>query len=165
MDPRDWLTGSAWSYLIVAGSIAGSAVLPPLPSELTLVTAMSMAVEGELRVLLVALACGAGAVRGDAFAYTVGRLARRGADEGRGPQRTRKALAWIEGRDRIWLAGLIVTGRFVPGGTTAIGVAAGATSFPIPRFVVLALAGAALWTGYGYGLARVVASCSRTARC
>lgn len=155
MDPRDWLTASAWSYLIMSGSIAGSAVFPPLPSELTLVTAMSMAIEGKLRVWLVVLACGAGAVLGDAIAYTVGRLARGDAGEPRGPQRVRKALVWVEGRDRIWVACLIVMGRFVPGGTTAIGLAAGATRFPIPRFVALAFAGAVLWTGYGYGLARV----------
>lgn len=154
MDPKDWLTGSAWSYLIMCGSIAGSAVFPPLPSELTLVTAMSMAVEGELRVTLVALACGTGALLGDAVAYTVGGLA-RGSGGPRGPLRVRQALAWVEGRDRIWVAGLIVVSRFVPGGTTAVGLAAGATKFPIPTFLALALTGASLWTSYGYGLARV----------
>ena len=154
MDPQDWLTGSPWSYLIMSVCIAGSAVFPPLPSELTLVTAMSMAVEGELRVVLVALACGTGALLGDTVAYTAGRLA-RGSGGPRGPLRVRQALAWVEGRDRIWVAGLIVVGRFVPGGTTAVGLAAGATRFPIPRFLALALTGATVWTGYGYGLAKV----------
>lgn len=149
------MTGSGWSYLLMALSIAGSAVFPPLPSELTLVTGMSIAVDGELQVLLVALACVAGALLGDVLAYTAGGLARGDGDDPRGPEKVRKALAWVEGRDRIWVGGLVVFGRFVPGGTTAVGLAAGSTRFPVPGFAVLALTGAALWTAYGYGLARL----------
>jgi membrane protein DedA with SNARE-associated domain len=46
-----------------------------------------------------------------------------------------------------------VGGRFVPGGTTAVGITAGVVGFPFRRFVTFSLVGAAVWVGYGVGLA------------
>ena len=57
-------TGSPWTYAVIAGSIAGSAVLPPLPSESMLATATSLAAAGEPNLPLVCVATTAGALLG-----------------------------------------------------------------------------------------------------
>ncbi len=46
-----------------------------------------------------------------------------------------------------------MAGRFVPGGTTAVGVSAGLLAYPLRRFVLFAGLGALVWTAYGVALA------------
>ncbi len=59
--------------MVVTGSIAGSAVFPPLPSKSMLVTATSLAAAGRLDLAVVCLATATGAVLGDLAAYALGR--------------------------------------------------------------------------------------------
>lgn len=146
------VTGSSWTYGVIAGSIAGSAVFPPLPSEGMLATATGLAVAGQLDLALVCLATSTGAVLGDLAAYTVGRVL-SGRAQATQSARGQAALRWLHAQERSWGPGLIVMGRFVPGGTTAVGVSAGLLAFPLRRFVLLAALGAVLWTGYGVALA------------
>ena len=154
MSPLDWISGSPWSYGLVTLMIAGSAVFPPLPSEASMLTAFGLALDGELLLLPAAGASAAGSVGGDLLAYGVGRVAgHRRDDARRGDGRVARALAWVEERDEQWGPGLVVGGRFVPGGTTAVGVTAGVVRFPFRRFVACSLIGATVWTAYGVGLA------------
>ncbi len=152
MDPADLITGAWWSYAVIAVVIAGSAVFPPLPSESMLVTATGLALAGHLEPAYAGMAAGAGSLAGDSAAYSVGRVAGRG-DGPRPDGRVAKALGWIERREGSWLPALIAGGRFVPGGTTAVGLACGALRVPVRRFVLLALAGATVWVAYGFALA------------
>jgi membrane-associated protein len=152
--PLELVTGSPWAYAVITGSIAGSAVFPPLPSESMLVAAAGLAVAGQLDLLGVAVATTVGALVGDLLAYALGRsissVARgRAARSARG----RAALEWLDEHEASWGPGLVVLGRFVPGGTTAVGVAAGILPYPLRRFLLFAALGAVLWTGYGLGLA------------
>jgi membrane-associated protein len=154
MSPLDWITGSPWSYVVVALLITGSAVFPPLPSEASMLTALSLALEGELLLVPAAAASAAGSVGGDLVAYGVGRVAGSRRDDARqGDGRIARAIAWVDERDEQWGPGLVVGGRFVPGGTTAVGITAGVVRFPLRRFVTCSLVGAAIWTAYGVGLA------------
>jgi membrane protein DedA with SNARE-associated domain len=84
------------------------------------------------------------------LAYALGRGVRPRAERSR---RGRTALRWLEGRDGDWAPGLIVAGRFIPGGATAVAVSAGILGYPFHRFAVFAALGAVLWTGYGVSLA------------
>jgi membrane-associated protein len=145
--------GSVGAYVLIAALIAGSAVFPPLPSEGALVTAMSLAAAGELDLAAVCATAASGAVLGDVTAYSVGRwLSGRVRAETARSTRGQAALRWLEAHERVWGAGLIVTGRFIPGGTTAVGISAGLLVYPLRRFVLFAALGAVLWTGYGVAL-------------
>jgi membrane-associated protein len=154
VSPLDWISGSPWSYVLVTLMIAGSAVFPPLPSEAAMLTALGLALEGELLLLPAAAASAAGSVSGDLVAYGVGRIAGSRRDDARqGDGRIARAIAWVDERDDRWGPGLVVGGRFVPGGTTAVGITAGVVRFPFRRFVTCSLIGATIWTAYGVGLA------------
>lgn len=59
---------------MVVGSLAGSAVFPPLPSESMIFAAGALAGTGELSTTLVLVAGTIGALLGDALGYLLGRL-------------------------------------------------------------------------------------------
>lgn len=144
------LLASPLVYLLIAGSIAGSAVFPPLPSESMLITAMGLAAAGNLTVGWVAAAVILGGWAGDLLAYSVGRLLSRPAHRAAaGEGRAQAALTWLEAREHTWGPGLIILSRFIPGGTTAVGLSAGLLTYPFRTFIGYAAVGAAVWTGYG----------------
>ncbi len=150
----DWITQGWWSYPVLTATIAGSAVLPPVPSESAMVAAMSLATAGKLSLILVCLASALGSALGDALAYGFGRVVRhRARHRAERTKRGQAALRWVREHGEGWGPGLIVGGRFIPGGTTAVGVSAGIIEYPFRRFMVFASVGAALWAVYGVGLA------------
>lgn len=150
----EWVEAGWWSYPLLAATIAGSAALPPVPSESAMVTAMSLAFAGKLDVVLVAVASAAGSGGGDLLAYLIGRaVAHRARRRAGRSARGQAALRWVGEQGQKWGPGLIVAGRFIPGGTTAVGVSAGILSYPLTRFAVFAAIGAVLWSGFGVALA------------
>jgi membrane-associated protein len=141
---------SPWVFVVIAASIAGSAVFPPLPSEGMLAAAMSLAAAGRLPLGWVCASTAAGAALGDVLVYTLGRaLSRPSHARAAGSARVRAALAWLHAREHAWGPGLIVTGRFIPGGTTAVGISAGLLRYPLRRYLLFSAVGVTLWTGYG----------------
>lgn len=150
----DWVTAGWWSYPLLAATVAGSAVLPPVPSETAMVTAMSVAAAGKLSLVLVALASAVGSACGDILAYGVGRgVSRRARGRAESSERGQAALRWMDEHEEDWGPGLIVAGRFIPGGTTAVGISAGILKYPARRFAAFACVGAVIWAGYGVALA------------
>lgn len=131
-------------------------MFPPLPSESTLVTATSLAASGELDPVLVGLMTSLGSFCGDVVVYSIGRW---GSDRvwssARGSGRVRSVLRRLETYQATWGPGLIVAGRFVPGGATAVGLAAGILAFPLRRFLLFSALGSVIWTGYGFAFAYV----------
>jgi membrane-associated protein len=144
-----------WAYVVLALCIAGSAVFPPLPSESILVTAMGLAAADQLGLAGVCAAAFAGAVAGDLLAYAVGHALSKRLPEDAGPRRLRAALGWARARERAWGPALIVGGRFIPGGTTAVGLTSGALGYPLRSFTLLAGLGESIWTAYGVALAYI----------
>lgn len=61
----------------------------------------------------------------------------------------------MQKREDTWLPALVVAGRYVPGGTTLVGLSAGALRYPLPRFVAWALLGVVTWVAYGFSIAAV----------
>jgi membrane protein DedA with SNARE-associated domain len=140
------VSGSPLTYLVVAALVAGDAVVPLFPGESSVVAAAVLAADGELNVLLVALAAFAGAFAGDLAMYAVGRYAgprliRRYAREGRRAERVTWARRQVDRRG----AALIVAAQFIPGGRNVVMLGAGSLRYPLPRFLAAEAAGAAAW--------------------
>ncbi|MBA3421593.1 MAG: DedA family protein [Thermoleophilaceae bacterium] len=143
-------SGSALAYVIITGSIAGSAVFPVLPSETMIFTAGAAAGAGALQVPLVMVAGAFGSLLGDVLGYAIGRLLGERALErfARG-ERGRRSVGWAQ-RTLVRRGGpLVAVGRFIPGGQTAVSLTAGSLGFPLARYAVFASIGAVVWGVYG----------------
>lgn len=143
-------SGSAVAYLIITGSIAGSAVFPVLPSETMIFTAGAAAGAGVLQVPLVVVAGAVGSLLGDVLGYALGRLLGERALErlARG-KRGRRSVQWAQRVLASRGGPLVAVARFIPGGQTAVAVTAGTLGFPLARYAVFASIGAMVWGAYG----------------
>lgn len=150
----EWLTeaisGSPWTYAIVLGVVCVDAFFPVVPGETAVITAAVLASGGELSVILVLLAAFLGALAGDQISYGLGRsLGRRAADRLFRDGRSRELLEWAKDQLRRRGGVIVVAGRFVPGGRTAVTFAAGTLGMGWPRFVRADLVGAGGWALFG----------------
>jgi membrane protein DedA with SNARE-associated domain len=119
------------------------ALLPAVPSETAVITAGVVASQGDLDLALVIASAAVGAFLGDNAAYGIGRRwgepARRRFFSG---EKAQGRLDWVERQLEERAGQLIVGGRFIPGGRTAIGLGSGLVRFPWRRYLVFdALAG------------------------
>jgi membrane protein DedA with SNARE-associated domain len=155
-DLTQYVSGSPWSYVLVAAVPAGDAVLPLLPGETRVITAAALSANGTLFVGFVLLAAFVGAVAGDNAAYGlgdwIGEPAARRLFHG---EKSRKRLDWARDQLHERGRGIIVVARFIPGGRTATTFAAGTLSLPWRRkFLPADALGAGIWslvyTGLGY---------------
>ena len=143
----DAVSGSGWTYGIIFGVAALDAFFPVVPSEATVITAAVLASQGEgLRLELIIPAAAAGAICGDNVSYWVG-AAGRGADRGQGLQQASggscldRAHRLLEERGGY----LIVVGRFIPGGRTAVTFAAGSLDWAWLRFIRFDILAGIVW--------------------
>jgi membrane protein DedA with SNARE-associated domain len=152
----DVLSGSAWTYPLIAAIAGGDAVVPVLPGETAVITGGVLSGSEGLMLWLVIVAGAVGAFTGDSLSFLIGRkagpLARRTLFRGR---KGAAALAWAERQLATRGATLIVVARFVPGGRTATTFVAGATDFGYRRFAPPAVLGAALWSSYAALIGRI----------
>lgn len=143
------LAGSAWVYPVVFVFVVIDGFFPPLPSETVVVALGALAVSAgtpNLGWLIGVVAVGA--VLGDSIAYLIGRrigLTRFGWQRRPGAvriaDRARTAL-------RSRPASLLLTARYIPVGRVAVNMTAGATGFPVRRFVSFAALGGLGWAAY-----------------
>lgn len=144
------LSASPWTYVVVLATIAGSAVFPPLPSETMIITAGVLAGTGGLWLPLVILAGALGASLGDNGVYLVGRgIGERATAVLARGERGRASVRWAADALSRGAGPLIVVCRFIPGGRTAVGFAAGTLGYRWPRFAVFSGIGATCWAVYG----------------
>ena len=150
------VSGSPWTYGIVFGVAALDAFFPVVPSEATVITAAVLAAQGGgLRVELIIPAAAIGAIVGDNVSYWAGRLfGERIAEKLFTGERRRlldRAHRLLEERGGY----LIIIGRFIPGGRTAVTFAAGSLEWSWRRFIVFDIAAGVIWATYasllGYG--------------
>jgi len=143
------LAGSVWVYPVVFICVVIDGFFPPLPSETVVVALGALAISAgtpNLGWLIGVVAVGA--VLGDSIAYLIGRrigLTRFGWQRRPGAVR-------IAGRARAALlsrpASLLLTARYIPVGRVAVNMTAGATGFPVRRFVSFAALGGLGWASY-----------------
>jgi membrane-associated protein len=149
----DALSGSSWTYALVAAIVAGDAVLPLLPGETAVLTGAILAHEGDLAIVLVVFAAAAGALAGDATSFVLGRVFgdRAVRHLARG-ERARGRVRWSREQLRRRGTGVIIAARFIPGGRTATTLAAGTLEMPWRRFLAADALGASLWSCYAAAL-------------
>jgi membrane-associated protein len=145
----DAVSGSAWTYGIIFGVAALDAFFPVVPSEATVITAAVLASQGEgLRLELIIPVAAAGAICGDNVSYLVGRLAgERIADKVFSGKR-RKLLDRAHRLLEVRGGYLIVIGRFIPGGRTAVTFAAGSLDWAWLRFIRFDILAGIVWATY-----------------
>ena len=140
---------SGWAYGIIFLLAMLDALVPLVPSESSVITAGVVASSGDLSVPMIVLAAAAGAFAGDNAAYLLGRRfgTRIEARFFRG-ERGRKQIRWAERQLAERGGELIVIGRFIPGGRTAVTLSAGTLEYPWRRFALFDAAAAFVWALY-----------------
>lgn len=149
-DALDWLkdvSGHPWFLLIIFAIAFLDSVIPIVPSETTVIIGGVAAGQGEQVLLLVIVVGALGAFLGDNTAYWIGRRA-GGRVERRLRDRGRNRLDWAKRQLQFRGGMLLITGRFIPGGRTAITVSSGITRQPPKRFAMFVGIAAAIWASY-----------------
>src|SRR3954452_10049907 len=140
---------SAWAYAILFIFAALDAILPVVPSEASVITAGVVAAGGDLLLPLAILAAGAGAFAGDNATYWLGsRFGERAKKRFFSGERGSKRIGWAERQLDKRGGELIVVGRFIPGGRTAVALTSGSVHYPWPRFAMFDAIAATIWASY-----------------
>jgi membrane-associated protein len=136
-------------FVVLAALVALDAVMPVVPAEAAVISAVVLASAGHGNVLVVAAATVTGAVLGDQAAYAIGRrLSVLPLSRLLPRPRVRRAL--VRALDGLLDRSLttLVAVRFVPFGRTAAATMAGYLRFPRPLFLLGTTLGAIAWTAY-----------------
>jgi membrane protein DedA with SNARE-associated domain len=147
----DWVSGAWWSYFVIFGVAAVDAFFPLVPSETTLVIGGTFASTGDLNLLLVILAGAAGAIVGDNISFGIGNfVGEKTVKRWFRGEKAHKRLDWAERTLDERGAYIIILGRFIPGGRTAVTFSAGyLPTFPWRRFIVYDIPAGLIWATYG----------------
>src|SRR5918997_5432214 len=144
----DYVSDSPWTYVYLFFVSALDVLFPLVPSEASVITAGVLASSGDLILVLVIVLAAGGAILGDNISFFIGRYAgpwvqRRffGGDRAHRLDWARRSLETRGGY-------LIVIGRFIPGGRTAITLAAGMFDMPWRRFIAFDVAAGIVWASY-----------------
>jgi membrane protein DedA with SNARE-associated domain len=142
------VSGSPWTYAFLFGLAALDVVFPLVPSETSVILAGVLAATGDLMLAVVIASAGAGAVLGDNTSYVIGRTAGERLVERFFKGERRKRVDWAEKQIAERGGYLIVVGRFIPGGRTAVTLACGLLKMRWHRFIRFDLAAGFLWASY-----------------
>jgi membrane protein DedA with SNARE-associated domain len=142
-------TASGWAYGVVFVLALLDAFLPVVPSETVVITAGVIAAGGDLSLWLVVAAGAAGAFAGDNISYLIGReFGHAVVDRFLRGQKAQRRIEWGKRQIRERGVQLILVGRFIPGGRTAVTISAGLTRFGWRRFAAPDAVAAAAWAIY-----------------
>lgn len=144
----EYVSGSPWTYVFLFGIAALDVLFPLVPSETSVILAGVLAGTGDLELVLVVLFAGTGAVVGDNASYSIGRTAGPWVVERFFHGERRKRIDWAEKQIEERGPYLIVIGRFIPGGRTAITLAAGLLKMPWRKFISFDVIAGAVWATY-----------------
>ena len=144
----DFVSGSPWTYAFLFAVAAVDAFFPLVPSETSVIAAGVLAASGDLVLVLVIALAAAGAIVGDNISYWIGRtVGHRVAARffsGARHKRLEQAERGLAERGGY----LILVARFIPGGRTAVTLAAGTLEFPWRRFLAYDVAAGVIWASY-----------------
>jgi membrane-associated protein len=144
----DYVSGSPWTYVFLFVISALDVIIPLVPSETSVILAGVIAATGDLMLFAVILFAAGGAILGDNTAYWIGRKA--------GPRivarffsgERYKRIEWAE-KHVVERGGyLIIVGRFIPGGRTAITLSCGLLKMAWRRFISYDIPAGLLWASY-----------------
>jgi membrane-associated protein len=124
-------------------------LVPIVPSETAVITAGVVAADGDLSLAVIIPAAAAGAFLGDNTAYLLGRrFGSRATERFFRGERARRRIEWADEQLQERGGELILIGRFIPGGRTAVALSSGTLRYPWRRFVLFDAAAALLWASY-----------------
>ena len=148
----DFVSGSPWTYAYLFAVSAIDAFFPLVPSETSVIAAGVIAANGGLFLPFVILFAASGAIVGDNISYLIGRTYGHRIAERFFSGERRKRLEQAE-RGLAERGGyLILVARFIPGGRTAVTLAAGTLEFPWRRFIAWDVAAGLIWGSYAASL-------------
>ena len=142
------VSGSPWTYAFLFGIAALDVVFPLVPSETSVILGGVLAATGDLMLAGVIACAAAGAILGDNTAYGIGRTVGRRIVERFFKGERRKLIDWAEQQLDERGGYLIVVGRFIPGGRTAVTLACGLVEMRWRRFISFDVAAGLLWASY-----------------
>jgi membrane-associated protein len=144
----DYVSGSGWSYAFLFGIAALDVVFPLVPSETSVILGGVFAATGDLVLAGVIVAAAGGAILGDNTAYGIGRTVGQRLVERFFKGERRKRVDWAEQQVKERGGYLIVIGRFIPGGRTAVTLACGLLEMRWRRFISFDVIAGFLWAAY-----------------
>ena len=144
----DYVSGSPWTYAFLFGVAALDVVFPLVPSETSVILAGVIASTGDLVLFAVILVAAAGAILGDNTAYVIGRTVGHRLVERFFAGERRKRIDWAEQQIEERGGYLILVGRFIPGGRTAVTLACGLLEMRWRRFISFDVAAGLMWASY-----------------
>lgn len=137
------------------GSTAGLLVLfvvalvPLLPTEVTLIGMGIAAAQGGTSLALVIAVASAGCLLSDQVLYALGRSGGRAALERLSRKRRFAAgVGWLDGRLQRHPRPVLVIARWLPSGGTVGALLAGSLRWPMGEFFTASAVGVTLWTSY-----------------
>jgi membrane protein DedA with SNARE-associated domain len=147
----EWVSEAWWSYFVIFGVAAVDAFFPLVPSETTLVIGGTFAASGDLNLMLVILAGACGAILGDNISYGIGNwVGEHTVKRWFRGEKAHRRLEWAERTLDERGAYIIILGRFIPGGRTAVTFSAGyLPTFPWRRFILYDVPAGLIWATYG----------------
>jgi membrane-associated protein len=144
----EYVSGSPWTYLFLFVIAALDAVIPLVPSETSVILAGVLASTGDLVLVLVILFAAAGAIAGDNLSYWIGRkVGYRIVDRFFRGER-RKQVDWAHRQVEQRGGYLIIIGRFIPGGRTAVTFSCGMLEMRWRRFLAFDVVAGLVWATY-----------------
>jgi len=144
----EYVSGSPWSYAFLFGIAALDVIFPLVPSETSVILAGVFASTGDLVLAGVIVCAAAGAILGDNTAYGIGRTVGHRLVERFFRGERRKRVDWAEKQVDERGGYLIVVGRFIPGGRTAVTLACGLLEMRWRRFISFDVVAGFLWASY-----------------
>ena len=143
-----YVSGSPWTYAFIFAVAALDVIIPLVPSETSVILAGVLAATGDLMLAGVIACAAGGAILGDNTAYVIGRTAGPRLVERFFKGERRKRIDWAEQQIRERGGYLIIVGRFIPGGRTAVTLACGLLEVRWHRFIRFDIAAGLLWASY-----------------
>lgn len=143
-----YVSDSPWTYAFLFAVAALDVLVPIVPSETSAILAGVLAGAGDLILPLAIASAALGAILGDNVAYWIGRTAGGPIERRLFSGDRRRRLEWAEHQLDLRGGYLIVVGRFIPGGRSAVCIAAGILDYPYRRFVPFDVLAGVIWAGY-----------------
>lgn len=144
----DFVSSSAWTYVVCFGLALGDVLFPVLPSETAVITAGVLAATGDLSLPVIILCSAVGAMSGDNIAYWIGRTLTGWVQHRLFSGKRRRHLERAERSLEERGGSLIVIARFIPGGRSAVTFGAGVLGYPWRRFILYDAAAGLVWASY-----------------
>jgi membrane-associated protein len=144
----EFVSGSPWTYAFLFAIAALDVIFPVVPSETSVIAAGVLAASGDLVLLLVIALAAGGAILGDNTAYGIGRTAGHRLVLRLFREKGEERLRWAEKSLASRGGYLIVVGRFIPGGRTAITLGAGTVTYAWRKFIAFDVAAGVIWASY-----------------